>query len=248
MVLRHRTSAFVLGREDSLDADRTFFVFTKDFGRIEVLGKSIRKIDSKLKGGIEVFSLSNIEFIQGKNKKTLTDAVFIKKFKNVFESTNMLETAHKISQLADNFIKGQEPDEKIWDLLTDVFEKLNNYQENNRGCQLIYPYFFWNFVSMLGYGPELSNCANCSAKLNPYELYFSSKEGGVICKICYTLNRNSIKVKSGVVKVLRLIIKKDWSILSKLKIENSMQESLNEVSDNYYSYLKSNFNGYLKNT
>lgn len=240
MSLRYSTESFVFKKEDSSETDRIFSVFTKDFGRMEVLGKGIRKIDSKLKGGIEIFSLSDIEFIQGRNKKTLTDAVFIKKFNSIIGNEKMLEVAHKISQLADGFIRGQEPDEKIWNLLVDAFEKLNNYQLQPIHCQLVYDYFFWNFVSILGYQPELSICANCQKKLNPYELYFSNKEGGVICKSCYALGRDGLKIKSDIVKVLRLILKKDWNILSRLKIENNMQESLREVSDNYQLYLTHN--------
>src|SRR3989344_2791522 len=239
MTTYYKTQGFVFKKGDSLEADRVFSVFTKDFGRMEILGRGIRKIDSKLRGGIEVFSLSYIEFVQGRIRKTLTDAVFIEKFKNIYRNTNMLETAHKISQLADNFIKGEEPDEKIWNLLVDAFEKLNQNQLQVTHCQLVYNYFFWNFVSILGYSPELSNCANCQKKLNPYELYFSNKEGGVICKSCYALNRDGLKIKSD-------IVKKDWDILSKLKLENSMQESLKELSDTYYSYLSTNVTSNFK--
>ena len=96
---------------------------------------------------------------------------------------------------------------------------------------------FWNFISVLGYGPELSKCAVCGQKLNPYGLYFSNKEGGIICRDCYLLKKDGFEVKSDVVKILRLILKKDWNILSKLKIENSTQKLLIETSDSYYNYL-----------
>ena len=252
MVLHYKTEGLVFKREDSFDADRNFSIFTKDFGRLEVFGKAIRKINSKLRGGIELFSICDIEFIQGRNKKTLTDANFLKRFKNIFSSLIMLETAHRISQLADNFIKGEGPDEQVWGLLVDAFEKLNHYQLQENQCQLVYNYFFWNFVSVLGYKPELSSCANCSQKLNPYELYFSNREGGVICKNCYLSKKDSsdrsgqaIKVKSDIIKVLRLILNKDWDLLSRLKIEDGVEKSLQEVSDNYYSYLKSNLTANL---
>lgn len=248
MTMYYKTQGFVLNKEDHLDANRIFSVFTKDFGRIEVLGRAIRKIDSKLRGGIEIFSLSSIEFIQGRNRKTLTDAAFIQKYRNIFEDEVTFETVYKISQLADSFIRGQEPDENIWNLLADVFEKLNQYQVKPAHCQMIYHYFFWNFVSALGYAPELTNCANCQKKLNPYELYFINKEGGVVCKGCYLQKRDGIKIKSDVVKILRLILKKDWDILSKLKIENNMQEALKKISDGYYVYLGNNISNEYKNT
>ncbi len=247
MTLRYKTEGFVFKKEDNLDSNRIFSVFTREFGRVEVLGRAIRKIDSKLRGGMELFSLSYIEFIQGRLKKTLTDAVFLEKFKNIFEDEKVLQVANKISQIADSFIKGQESDEKILDLLVDSFSKLNQCRANEVQCNLLYYYFFWNFVSILGYNPELSNCADCQKKLNPYELYFSSKEGGVICKNCYASKRDGMKIKSDIVKVLRLILKKDWSILSKIRMENNLRDSLDYISENYYTYLVSNFKSNFQN-
>ncbi|MBU4204806.1 recombination protein O N-terminal domain-containing protein [Patescibacteria group bacterium] len=73
MALHYRTIGFVLKKNDIGEADRIFTVFTLDFGKVKISGKAIRKIASKLKGGIDVISLSEIEFIQGKAYKTLTD-------------------------------------------------------------------------------------------------------------------------------------------------------------------------------
>jgi len=38
------------------------------------------------------------------------------------------------------------------------------------------------------------------------------------------------------VKILRLIFKKDWQVLSKLKIEADSQKLFKEVSNDYYFY------------
>ncbi|MEK7664046.1 MAG: DNA repair protein RecO [Patescibacteria group bacterium] len=237
MTTYYKTQGFVFKKEDNLDTNKVFSVFTKDFGRIEVLGRAIRKVNSKLRGGIEIFSLSSIEFIQGRKKKTLTDTMFIEKFKNIFLDREKLEIACKISEVFDNFIKGEESDEKIWNLLVDVFEKLNQCHLKADHCQMMYHYFFWNFISVLGYTPELLHCASCSKKLNPYELYFSNKEGGVVCKSCYFQKRDGIKIKSDTVKILRLMLKKEWVILSKIRVEDNMQKALKEVSGSYYKYL-----------
>ena len=58
-----------------------------------------------------------------------------------------MEIAQKISKAADVLIKGQEKDKRIFDLLKESFNKLNNLQSS----QLLYHYFFWNLVSFLGY-------------------------------------------------------------------------------------------------
>lgn len=236
MFFQHRTQGFVFKKDDRSESDRNFSVFTKDFGRVEVVGKSIRKITSKLRGGIEIFSLSEIEFVQGKNRKTLTDAVLDKKFNQIY-NPEKLDISYKISGLVDNFIKGEEKDENILVLIKETFDKLENYQKQD--VEIMYFYFFWNFISLLGYSPELSMCAVCQQKLNPYYLYFSNKEGGVICKSCSASRRDSVKIKSDIVKILRLLLKKDWDILLKLKIEESVKKSLEDILNQYKNYLLS---------
>ncbi len=83
MALHYRTCGFVIKKNDIAEADRIFTVFSQDFGKIKILGKAIRKITSKLKSGIDTFYLSEIEFIQGKTYKTLTDSVVLEKFENI---------------------------------------------------------------------------------------------------------------------------------------------------------------------
>lgn len=239
MVVRYRTKGFVFKKDDRLETDRVFSVFTEDFGRIEVLGRAIRKIASKLRGGIEIFSLSEIEFIQGKNYKTLTDTILIKRFDNTTNNPEKLEIADKIIDVLNNLVKGQEKDEHIWDLLEETFEKINDSSFSVVCSSLIYYYFLWNFLSVLGYSPEVYKCAVCQGGLNPQELYFSNKEGGVICKNCINLDNNAQKINSDLVKVLRIILKKDWQIINKLKIDLSSADILKEISANYYLYLLS---------
>ncbi|MEK7658398.1 MAG: DNA repair protein RecO [Patescibacteria group bacterium] len=239
MAVHYRTKGLIFKENNWAEADKVFSIFTCDFGRLEVFAKAIRKITSKLRGGIEIFSLSEIEFIQGKNRKTLTDAVFINNFNNIAHDLEKLRIASKVIQALDNFVKGQEKDEKIWNLIIDIFEKINSPLLSQEKYQLTYYYFIWNFFSILGYKPEVSKCAICQKKLNPYNLYFCNQEGGIICKNCFSKKRDVKKINSSIVKVLRLFFKKDWQTIQKLKIEFSLINLLKEVSEDYYLYLLS---------
>ncbi|MBI3337646.1 MAG: DNA repair protein RecO [Candidatus Staskawiczbacteria bacterium] len=236
MAIYYKTQGFIFKKKDIFEADRVFSVFTYDFGRLEIVGRAIRKITSKLRGGIEIFSLSEIEFIQGKNRKTLTDTIAIERFNNIIKDPNKLEISYKISEVLDNFIKGQEKDEDIFILLNETLGKLNNHKLQTPIIQLIYYYFLWNFLSVIGYHPEIQNCVICRLKLNPHSLYFSNKNGGVICKNCSGSDIEFKEINSDTVKILRLILKKDWKILSKLKVDIFSQNLFGEISDNYLKY------------
>jgi DNA repair protein RecO (recombination protein O) len=146
-----------------------------------------------------------------------------------------LEIAHQISDVMDNFLKGQEKDAGIFDLIKEIFLILDEKTAKNQ--RLIYLYFLWNFLGLQGYKSKADICAVCSEKLNPYEVYFSNIEGGVICKKCLMLDPKAQKINSDVVKILRLILKKEWQILSKLKVEKKSVDESAQISENYYLYV-----------
>jgi DNA repair protein RecO (recombination protein O) len=236
MFRHYRTNVFILKKTDRGEADRIFTIYTKDFGKLEILGKAIRKISSKLRAGAEPFYLSEIEFIQGKTHKTLTDAISIDNFPVLRKDLERVPIAYRISEVLDNLIKGQEPDEKIWKLLYGTLQKFNTLNLAPKTYNLIYYYFLWNLLSISGYRPEIYNCSLCQKKLLPEKLYFDPKEGGVICQNCFRETKSGEDIEPEVIKILRVILEKKWQTLSKLKIEPNYLKSLNSISESYLSH------------
>ena len=60
------TTGVVLSRTDFQEADRIITVLTPDHGKIRLIAKGVRKVKSKLAGGIELFSISEFTYITGK--------------------------------------------------------------------------------------------------------------------------------------------------------------------------------------
>lgn len=227
MVVHYRTQGFVLKKTDLREADQLFSIYTKDFGKLEILGKAIRKIQSKLRSGVELFYLSEIEFVQGKTHKTLTDAIVIEKFRDIRQDLEKLKIASKIVEAVDNLIRGREKDENIWNLLTEVFNKLESYELRIKNYELIYYYFLWNLLSILGYQIDLYNCPICQKKLTPQKLYFNSGEG-LVCSDCA---KRGQEISADIIKILRLFLKNDWQTLLRLKIRDCHKKELESISE-----------------
>ncbi len=237
MAVFYRTQGFILKKNDLREADQVFVVYTKDFGKLKILGKAIRKIKSKLRAGIDLFYLSEIEFIQGKNHKTLTDAIVIEKFKNIRESPEKIKIAYKIAEAADNLIRGEEQDEQVWVLLAEVFNKLkieNLLKIENWKLKIIYYYFLWNLLAILGYQIDLYHCVKCQEKLIPGLMNFSSENNGIVCLRCSDdSTKDKILISAETIKIFRLFLDQNWKILSRLKIEKEQRKELEEVSQSH---------------
>lgn len=204
MAVHYRTEGIFIKKSARNEADELFTVYTKDFGKLRILGRAIRKISSKLRGGAGLFYFSDIEFIQGKAYKTLTDAILIEKFSNIRKDLIKLRIAYRVSGVLDELAVKEEKDPKVWELLSEVFGKLNDPKFAVNNLQLVYYYFFWHLVSVLGYRPRIVNCSI-----------------------------QDQKVDCDVVRILKVIFKKDWEILSKLKIEAKHLKLLKNTSEWY---------------
>jgi len=230
-------SGIVFKKEDVLETGINFYIYTKEFGKIKIFAKSIKKIESKLKSNIDIFYYSKIEFVQGKDKKTLTDVVKSKKFFKIILSPKRFEIATKISKTLEYFLIEQEKDEKIFELVKSSFDILNSDSLEKKNCDMVYYYFLWRFFSILGFKPELYKCANCFANLKPYKNYFSCIDGGIICSLCSKNYKKIIEIDSNTIKTLRLVFKQDWQTFSKLKIDFFSKKTLQEISEIYSLFL-----------
>lgn len=233
----YKTSGFVIAKSDLKEADQLFGFYSKDFGKVRILGKSIRKIRSKLRAGVDMMYFSELEFVQGKGYKTLTDASVLEKYKDIRTNLNKLEIANRICETADSLIRGQEKDEGIFNLLNEVFNKLNNFQFSILNFQLMYHYFFWNFVSLLGYRIDMYDCPLCQGRFRPEGLCFMPEEGAVVCHNCS--RGEIIEILPEAVKMVRFLTENGWERVSKLKFGKKHMEGLEDLSLRYLGYLKS---------
>lgn len=120
-----KTEAIVLKSADLNEVDRLLTIYTKEFGKIQVLAKGIKKLGSKLRYHLEPLSYSHLILIEGKNFKIVKDAVLINQFLSTRKDLEKIKVIYKIIDLIDELIVGEEKDENIWNLILKTLEGLN---------------------------------------------------------------------------------------------------------------------------
>ncbi len=91
------SSGIILRRTDYGEADRIITFLTSDFGKIHVIAKGVRRQKSKLAGGIELFSISEIHFIKGKSDlDTLVSTRLIKHYGTIVRDLKRTELAYDL--------------------------------------------------------------------------------------------------------------------------------------------------------
>lgn len=65
---KYQTKAIIVRRIDYGEADRIVTFVTEGNGMVSALAKGVRKLSSKLAGGLELFSISNVTFLKGRGE------------------------------------------------------------------------------------------------------------------------------------------------------------------------------------
>jgi len=146
------TTAIILSRTDYGEADRIITLLTPDYGKLTLLAKGVRRVKSKLAGGIELFSVSEITFIKGRGEVgTLVSTRLVKHYERIVGDLDrtmlgyeLIKKMHKATEDA--------PEAAYFTLMRQTFEALNDLTTDSRLVQL---WFLMQLLQLDGYAPNL---------------------------------------------------------------------------------------------
>lgn len=141
------TTSIILKRINFSEADRILTVITPDHGKISLLAKGSRKSKSKLAGGLELFSVANITFIDGKTSiKTVVSTQLLHYYSKIVENIETTMLAYEFLKLTDIFTQ-ETCDEEYFELLKNGLEALHVHDRN---LDLIYSWYINKLLYLSG--------------------------------------------------------------------------------------------------
>lgn len=221
------TQGLVLKRNFYREFDDVFTVYTKDFGKIEVLGRGVKRPLAKLNSHLQIFDFSEIEFVLGKKFKVLTGASLIGNILDPESDQSAIRATIDFFDFIDQAINFDDSDGNIWGLLGEFFDFIKSGGPRDESRSKIFSNFFkFRLISLCGFEPILSDCASCHRKLNEEKLKFSLKNGGVVCGECDIQDSSVFSVLPSTVKFLRIFSGKDKDLLLKLRVSKREVDDL----------------------
>lgn len=161
------TKGMVLRRTNYGEADRILAVLTPDQGKLSLMARGVRKARSKLAGGIELFSINQITFLQGRGEvSTLISSRLERHFSSVVKDLARTRLGYDFLKLIDKNTE-QEPEVGYFELLTRGFEALD---QTSLPLDIIKIYFEANLLKLAGHAPNLTNNAG-GRPLEPRKQY-----------------------------------------------------------------------------
>lgn len=147
-----RTQAIILNRTDYGEADRILSFLTPDHGKLKAIAKGVRKSRSKLAGGIELFSVSDISFIPGRKEiSTVVSTRLIKHYGQIVKDLDRTATAYELIKKLDKATEDSLESDYFY-LLQEAFESLD---DPAIGLDLINLWFSMQLLRLAGHTPNL---------------------------------------------------------------------------------------------
>lgn len=149
----YSSEGIILSRKNYGEADRILTVITNNHGKKTLLAKGIRKIKSRKRGHLEIFSKFKFSASSGKGFDILTEAELVDNFINIRNDLNRVTLAYYFCEVINKITRDDEKMPSVFSLLSLVLHEL----ESAKNLKALRKTFIKNLLIDLGYWPKDKN-------------------------------------------------------------------------------------------
>lgn len=122
----YNTEAVVLGTGAVGEASRAVWLLTADLGLLVARATSAREERSKMRYGLQDFSIVNVSLVRGKAIWRLTGVVLKEQIYGKLQEVNNAKTAVKVFSLIKRLVPNEEKDEVLYKVVLDGVRAFTN--------------------------------------------------------------------------------------------------------------------------
>jgi DNA repair protein RecO (recombination protein O) len=236
----YQADAVVLRRLDYGEADRILTLLTREHGKLSVIAKGSRRAKARAANGLDLFARSHMMLAKGHNLDVVAQAQRAGDVRNISGDLRRTAYACLVAEVADKVLEERHPVDDVFDLVVTTIERLNAPERSARAESA---WFLMRILDLLGYQPQLVDCAGCNQPLPEAAAWFSPLLGGILCRRCGSHDQAGSPVSVNGLKVLRLMAAGDGALYDRLRLS---PELLHEVETALEAQLEYHLDRQLK--
>lgn len=198
-----KDQAVCLRRKEYSETSQLVTLFARASGKIRAIAKGSRRSKGRFGGGIELLSVGQIVWIPSKGDSslaTLSEFDLLESFRGLRRRLPNLYCAQYAADLTAEFNEDLDPHETLYDALYQALTDL----EKARAPVQILVCFEIALLREAGLAPQWHHCCLCTRKIPTNQrLYFSSSQGGMLCRECEPHVSEKRFVDPEVIKILQ---------------------------------------------
>lgn len=232
-----RVEAIVLRHSDWGEADRMITLYTVEIGKVRAIAKGVRKPRSRKAGHLEPFTHASLLLARGRDILLVTQADTLDAFLALRDDLLLPTYASYVVELLDRFTyevgTAEGEDRAIFRLLFDTLTRLNDRLE----AELVVRYYELRLLDLVGFRPQLFNCAICNQQILPEDQYFSAEAGGVVCPKCAPQAPGVRPISMEGLKYLRHYQRSSFKEATRARPTSISQREIESLMQYYITYL-----------
>lgn len=148
----YKVEAIILKRKNIGETDRILTLLTKQFGKLKVIAKGIRKTSSKRSPHLELFTHVDLVLHKGKTWDSVTEVNGMETFQGLRTHLSRITIAYYLCELVDRLLPDRQEHMEVFMHLVTSFQLLNNgkYKKGREFCEQR----SLTLLQMLGYIPD----------------------------------------------------------------------------------------------
>lgn len=149
------TKGIILSKTDRGEADQLFNIYTKDRGKVVALGRATKKMQSKLNGSLQPFTVLRLMIANGKVFDHVAGVDIVIHYSEVMKDLKKIVLGSHGLELVDSLTKLGNGDDRIFNLLDKYLEAINDNDFADNDWQLVKQAFTIKLLTLLGFKPPV---------------------------------------------------------------------------------------------
>ena len=227
------TPAFLLKSVHYKDNDLILTLYTKSLGKVSAIAKGARSSRKRFLGAIEPFALIEVSLSESRRGSDglmiLSEAELRRSFEGLAEDLERMGVAAYILELIKVLTAEKHPDERLFDLVLNLFHSLiESKKRNPRSLAIASGLKLFEYE---GLAITVDRCIVCSKKLaQGKKAMFDPQRGGIVCTSC---GGGPMMLSAGSMEALTILSKDGIEGALDRDFENRVLAEIEEVLDRF---------------
>lgn len=131
MQRNYRAEGIVLKRVNFGEKDKLLTIFSKNLGKITLLAKGIRNIQSKKAPHLELFTHVSFFVALGRNLNIITEAYTLEAFPHIRKNLKKIAFSYNIAEILDRICAEHQEHKNIYTLLLETLRSIDNNEDGH---------------------------------------------------------------------------------------------------------------------
>lgn len=209
------------------------WLFTREIGKVQAIAKGLRKPRSRKAGHLEPFTRVSLLLARGRDMWIVTQAETVDAYLALREELLRVGYAAYVVELLDRFTYEEGENRALYRLLSDTLARIDVEADP----RLAVRYYEVRLLDLLGFRPQLFNCAACGETIQPEDQYFSPEQGGVLCPKCGKDTPGAVPISMPALKYLRHFQRSNYAEAARAQVSPAVFNELETLMQHYLTYL-----------